>query len=179
MFNVRALRDAEEQERRWLTDVFGIHWDSEKIHRLAGTIKSDEDSKGRSKAWHEGFILPHSVLVASSNFVKELAKIVPPPGAEAAVMPVAMGDYVPGTDEEIVSLSATDKADFFKALSNAGIYGGPVTPRAPDGQIKEGKVARGEHFTPSDKTEFKKQMKTAVPGYQAEIDPDSVKDSDG
>ena len=53
------------------------------------------DKAAVAARWHKGIRIPLSYLVASHDFVKEMAKRAPLPGKTTGAMPIAMGEYTP------------------------------------------------------------------------------------
>lgn len=177
-FTIRALQRARDDERAWWEDTLGVRWDSETIHKIAKTVTTqkdqeitEEDKVIKAAAWHRGVKVPLTMLLAPHDFIEHLAKQAPLPGQTGRAMPVALGDYRPEADEQIISLGDADKETFFNVLGVAGIYPGARPRAAQASQVdSEREAARHASSTPlhtGPKRDFKGRMKEGLPEYDA------------
>lgn len=186
-FNAHALRMAEKRRWRRLESILGVRWDAQTIQNLAsmgggGTGGlTPEEKEAEIQRWRDGVLVPLSLLLSQSDFVKELAKRAPAEamGDGTAALPVAMGEYaVTEKDGELVSMGKMGKEDFFRLLGAAGIFPGAQMHRRPTegdgGQVDSERAAEREALdTPLDrgpKRDFKRNMQQGLGGAY-EVDP--------
>lgn len=175
-----SLVDTHERDMKDLGRALGVYWDPMTVHMYAGSLNKGRKGKERSSVQKDPFWFPLSLILAHSDFVKEWAKSIPLPGDSGVPPLVALGDYKPEGDEQIISLSDKTKNQFFEVLSRAGVYGGFIKPRADssdetaqfdsskDSDASDAKAERereAEPITPVSKDKFKRTMRTILPGW--------------
>ncbi len=130
LFYYRSLMDEDARQSERLGRILGTFWDADAIHSMAGT-----HSKQESKVAPKHVIIPLSVLLARHDFVKELAKRVPPPGHDSTFPVVAGAPYRPKPGENFRSMGNAPLEEFKTMLQRSGIYPGWQRKKAPSPSV--------------------------------------------